>query len=164
MHERECASQGLHCLSQLIDLDELQLTADALPELLLSAERMGFAGLNITFPCKQHILPLLDRLSREAEDLGSVNTVVFRDGGRVGHNTDSYGFAQALQRDLAGVAKETVPPAWRRWSRRGGSLRAALRRYQEATQTREAVGLPQMTLLAARPRLYDGIPKCPFEQ
>jgi shikimate dehydrogenase len=108
MHERECASLGLHCLYQLIDLDELQLTADALAELLLSAERMGFAGLNITFPCKQRVLPLLDGLSREAEVLGSVNTVVFGEDRRIGHNTDSYGFAQALRRDLAGVAKERI--------------------------------------------------------
>jgi shikimate dehydrogenase len=108
MHERECERHGLRCLYQLIDLDALQLTTDALPELLLSAEHMGFAGLNITFPCKQRVLPLLDRLSKEAEALGSVNTVVFDDGRRIGHNTDSYGFAQALQRDLAAIAKETV--------------------------------------------------------
>ena len=63
MHVREGLAQGLTCLYQLIDLDELNLTADALPDLLLSAERMGFTGLNITFPCKQRIIPLLDRLS-----------------------------------------------------------------------------------------------------
>ena len=108
MHERECSTQGLRCLYQLIDLDELHLTAEALPDLLLSAERMGFAGLNITFPCKQRILPLLDHLAKEAEALGAVNTVVLRDGKRVGHNTDSYGFAHAFRRDLAGVATGSV--------------------------------------------------------
>lgn len=108
MHERECSTQGLRCLYQLIDLDELDLTADALPELLLAAERMGFAGLNITFPCKQLILPLLDRLSREAEILGAVNTVVLRDGKRVGSNTDSRGFSEAFRRDLAGVSNGSV--------------------------------------------------------
>ena len=108
MHERECSTQGLRCLYQLIDLDELRLTVDALPELLSAAERMGFAGLNITFPCKQRILPLLDHLSTEAEALGSVNTVVFRDGKRLGHNTDSYGFAEAFRRDLAGVPTRAV--------------------------------------------------------
>jgi len=108
MHERECQAQGLRCLYQLIDLDELQLTADALPYLLVSAEHMGFVGLNITFPCKQHILPLLDQLSKEAEALGAVNTVVFRDGKRVGHNTDCGGFAEGFRRDLAGVATDRV--------------------------------------------------------
>jgi shikimate dehydrogenase len=108
MHEQECAAQGLRCLYQLIDLDELQLAADALPDLLVSAEHMGFAGLNITFPCKQRVLPLLDRLSKEAEALGAVNTVVFRNGKRVGHNTDCRGFAEAFRRDLAGAATGRV--------------------------------------------------------
>jgi shikimate dehydrogenase len=108
MHERECEAQGLRCLYQLIDLDKLHLTADALPDLLISAERMGFVGLNITFPCKQRVLPLLDNLSKEAEALGAVNTVVFRDGKRVGHNTDCRGFAEAFRRDLAGVPRGSV--------------------------------------------------------
>jgi len=108
MHERECQAQGLRCLYQLIDLDELQLTAEALPDLLLSAERMGFAGLNITFPCKQRILPLLTEVSEDAQALGAVNTVVFRDGKRLGFNTDSYGFAEAFQRDLAGALTGSV--------------------------------------------------------
>jgi shikimate dehydrogenase len=37
---------------------------------------MGFAGLNITFPCKQAVIPLLDELSDEARAMGAVNTVV----------------------------------------------------------------------------------------
>jgi shikimate dehydrogenase len=108
MHERECSAHRLRCLYQLIDLDEMHLTADALSDLLLAAERMGFAGLNITFPCKQRVLPLLDQLSKEAEALGAVNTVVLRDGNRVGHNTDCRGFAEAFRRDLAGVATGSV--------------------------------------------------------
>src|SRR5471032_3371495 len=76
MHEREGAEQGLRVIYKLIDLDKLGLQADALPELLLAAERMGFAGLNITHPCKQRILPLLDELSPDARALGAVNTVV----------------------------------------------------------------------------------------
>ena len=58
MHEREAAEHGLHCFYQTIDLDALGLTADALPELVTAAERMGFRGLNITHPCKQAVLPL----------------------------------------------------------------------------------------------------------
>ena len=108
MHVREGLAQGLTCLYQLIDLDELNLTVDALPDLLLSAERMGFTGLNITFPCKQRIIPLLDRLSQQAELLGSVNTVVFRDNKRVGHNTDSHGFSEAFRRDFADVPRGQV--------------------------------------------------------
>ncbi|WP_017905347.1 shikimate dehydrogenase [Pseudomonas asplenii] len=108
MHEREGDAQGLRYLYRLIDLDVLQLDVNALPELLLSAERMAFTGLNITFPCKQAIIPLLDELSPEARGIGAVNTVVLKDGKRVGHNTDCLGFAEGFRRGLQGVALERV--------------------------------------------------------
>src|SRR4051812_23162890 len=53
MHEREGAEQGLRYIYKLIDLDILRLTRDALPELITAAQQTGFAGLNITYPCKQ---------------------------------------------------------------------------------------------------------------
>ena len=80
MHEREADEQGLRCVYKLIDLDALGLGVEALPELLTAAKRMGFAGLNITHPCKQAIIPLLDELSDDARALDAVNTVVIRDG------------------------------------------------------------------------------------
>ena len=61
---------------------------------------MGFAGLNITYPCKQAVIPLLDELSDEARAMGAVNTVVFRDGRAIGHNTDGSGWAWGFQRAL----------------------------------------------------------------
>jgi shikimate dehydrogenase len=108
MHEREGAGQGLRILYKLIDLEKLELGADALPELLTAAERMGFAGLNITFPCKQSVIPLLTGLSGDARALGAVNTVVLRDGKRVGHNTDWWGFAESLRRELPDVKRDRV--------------------------------------------------------
>jgi shikimate dehydrogenase len=60
--------------------------------------------LNVTHPCKQTILPLLDELSDDARALGAVNTVVFCGGRKVGHNTDWWGFAESFKRGLHGVA------------------------------------------------------------
>jgi shikimate dehydrogenase len=100
LHEREGAEQGFRYVYKLIDLDQLSLDPNALPELLTAAERLGFAGLNITHPCKQSILPLLSELSEGARTLGAVNTVLFRDGKRVGHNTDWRGFAEGFRRGL----------------------------------------------------------------
>src|SRR5215470_19835496 len=94
MHEREGAAHGVPYIYKIIDLDVLGLTADALPELLGAARRFGFAGLNITHPCKQAVIPLLDELSADARALGAVNTVVFAAGKRIGHNTDCHGFAE----------------------------------------------------------------------
>src|SRR5271155_2251515 len=102
MHEREGAAQGLAYIYRLIDLDVLGLSVETLPELLASACRFGFAGLNITHPCKQAVIPLLDELSPDARAIGAVNTVVFEaDGRTVGHNTDWYGFAESFRRELA---------------------------------------------------------------
>ncbi|MCF7202397.1 shikimate dehydrogenase [Pseudomonas oligotrophica] len=108
LHEREGDAQGIRYLYRLIDLDQLKLDTGALPELLTAAEHMGFTGLNITFPAKQAIIPLLDELSDEARGIGAVNTVVLKDGKRVGHNTDALGFAEGLRRGLPGVARRRV--------------------------------------------------------
>ena len=108
LHEHEGDAQGLRYLYRLIDLDPLQLDSSALPDLLTAAERMNFTGLNITFPCKQAIIPLLDELSPEARGIGAVNTVVLKDGKRIGHNTDCLGFAEGFRRGLKGVALERV--------------------------------------------------------
>ncbi len=108
LHEQEGDAQGLRYLYQLIDLDALGLDAKALPELLRAAELMHFTGLNITYPCKQAILPLLDDLSDEARGIGAVNTVVFEDGKRIGHNTDCLGFAEGLRRNLSDVPRQRV--------------------------------------------------------
>ena len=100
MHEAEAAQQGLRAHYQLIDLDVAQLGVAALPALIHAARAIGFAGLNITYPCKQAVLPLLDDLSDEAAAMGAVNTVVFRAGRAIGHNTDGSGWAWGFQRAL----------------------------------------------------------------
>jgi shikimate dehydrogenase len=108
MHEQEGAAQGLRYVYRRIDLQALGLGVEALPELLTAVERTGFNGLNITFPCKQAVIPLLHELSDDAAALGAVNTVVLRDGRRIGHNTDASGFAEGFRRGLPDVALDRV--------------------------------------------------------
>lgn len=108
LHEHEAAAQGLRYEYRLIDLDACADGAAALPRLLDQAQRDGFAGLNITHPVKQAVIPLLDELSEEARALGAVNTVVFAGGRRIGHNTDWWGFAQSFRRGLTGTRTGVV--------------------------------------------------------
>jgi shikimate dehydrogenase len=103
MQEEEARAQGLRLHYQLIDLDRAGQGVEALPTLLSAAKTMGFAGLNITFPCKQAVIPLLDALSDEARAMGAVNTVVFRDGQAIGHNTDGSGWRWGFERTLPGA-------------------------------------------------------------
>lgn len=108
LHEGEAAEQGLRCIYKLIDLERLKLGTEALPDLLAAAERMGFAGVNITHPCKQAVIPLLTELSPDAGAIRAVNTVLLRDGKRIGHNTDWYGFAESFRQGLPDVALHRV--------------------------------------------------------
>jgi shikimate dehydrogenase len=108
MHEREGARRGFRTIYRLIDITPLNLTADALPELLANCQRLGFNGLNITHPCKQAIIPLLDELSEDAAAIGAVNTVVFKDGRRIGHNTDWWGYTDGFKRGLPDADLESV--------------------------------------------------------
>ena len=108
MHEREGAEQGMRYVYRLIDIDRLGLGPESLPDLVQAARRLGFDGLNVTYPCKQAIIPLLDELSDDARQLGAVNTVVFRDGRSHGHNTDWWGFAESFRRGLPDVKRDTA--------------------------------------------------------
>ncbi|WP_243790376.1 shikimate dehydrogenase [Saccharopolyspora gloriosae] len=108
LHEREAAELGLRCLYRRLDLDELGLPATAVGELLRAARLTGFTGLNITHPAKQLVIEHLDELSPDAAALGAVNTVVFGEGGAVGHNTDWSGFARSLSRGLPDVPLDRV--------------------------------------------------------
>jgi shikimate dehydrogenase len=82
---------------QLIDLAQRE---GVLPELMRAARVMGFAGLNITYPCKQSVIPLLDALSEEARAIGAVNTVVRESERFVGYNTDGSGWSWGFRRAL----------------------------------------------------------------
>jgi shikimate dehydrogenase len=108
MHEREGAAQGFRCWYRLIDVDVLGVGSEALPQLLAAAELMGFAGLNITHPFKQAVIPHLTGLSDDARALGAVNTVLLRKGERIGHNTDWSGFATSFRRGLPDAPLDRV--------------------------------------------------------
>jgi shikimate dehydrogenase len=108
LHECEARAAGFALRYHLLDLELLNADVTALPELLAQAQSQGFAGVNITHPCKQAVIPLLDELSEEAAAIGAVNTVVFRAGKRIGHNTDCFGFAENFRRGLTDVPLRRV--------------------------------------------------------
>jgi shikimate dehydrogenase len=108
MHMAEGRALGMDLTYELFDLDLMPDRVDALPRLLDSAEHEGFLGLNITHPCKQDVIGRLTSLSPDAAALGAVNTVVFRDGERIGYNTDWIGFAASLTRFLPKADLERV--------------------------------------------------------
>jgi shikimate dehydrogenase len=56
-------------------------------------------GANVTVPYKEAILPLLDGVDDLASSIGAVNTIVKKDDGLLGFNTDAYGFIEALTKE-----------------------------------------------------------------
>jgi shikimate dehydrogenase len=84
---------GIDARYELWDRRPLDL-ADAIAEL----RGDDFLGANITVPHKEHVVPLVDKLTEEAQAIGAVN-VIARDGKKlVGHNTDVAGFKSALDK------------------------------------------------------------------
>ncbi len=76
--------------------------------LLDGVRRLGFAGVNVTFPYKEAVVDLLDELSPGAAAMGAVNTVVVRNHRLVGHNTDTTGFARAASDLVEGAGQAAV--------------------------------------------------------
>lgn len=103
LQEEEGRHHGLRVHYQLIDLDAAGVGIDALPGLVAAARTMGFGGLNVTYPCKQLVMPLLDSLAEEAQAIGAVNTVVRAGRNLIGHNTDGSGWSWGFRRALPGA-------------------------------------------------------------
>jgi shikimate dehydrogenase len=106
MHEAAADALGLRVHYRLIDTpgaDQVQLRA-----MLDGIRLLGFSGVNVTFPYKEAVVPLLDALSPSAAAIGTVNTVIARDGRLTGHNTDSTGFAAAFGAVLGGPGEKPI--------------------------------------------------------
>jgi shikimate dehydrogenase len=68
-----------------------------LKEAVEGARALGLAGLNVTVPHKEAVMPLLDQVDGEASFIGAVNTVTVSERGKLlGYNTDGRGFMRSL--------------------------------------------------------------------
>lgn len=93
------AREGLsHHRYELFPLEDI----GRLPMLL--RDTPGLAGLNVTIPYKETVMPYLDAIDPLAAAVGAVNTIVVRDGRTTGYNTDVDGFRSTL-RPLLGNAR-----------------------------------------------------------
>jgi len=93
------AAAGIDGFYHLMDVDRLR--ERALPRLLDAIKAAGFAGVNITYPFKQDILPLLDAVDPEAAQIGAINTVAIASDGRTtGYNFDRRGWYRSFEESL----------------------------------------------------------------
>lgn len=73
------------------------ITEETLTEAVQGLKACGIRGFNLTMPCKNKIVELLDELSPSARLLGAVNTVINEDGRLIGYNTDGTGYMRSVK-------------------------------------------------------------------
>lgn len=72
-------------------------TIDSFPKIFENLNQ-NIAGLNVTVPYKEAIMPFLDEISADAKEIGAVNCIeITETGKKVGHNTDWIGFTTSLK-------------------------------------------------------------------
>jgi quinate/shikimate dehydrogenase (NAD+) len=108
LHEQEARALGLELKYELFDFKVLGLAEPDLAATLRRLSREGFCGVNVTYPFKAAVMPLLDSIDDGAVLVGAVNTVAMRDGRLVGYNTDMLGFRDSFARGLPGASLSRV--------------------------------------------------------
>ena len=94
-------SPQIHALLGDYSYELFEVKGENLQEFLTQG---GFDGINVTIPYKQEVMPYLSEVSKTAQIIGSVNTVIRRkDGTLFGDNTDIYGFKYMLRRNRIDV-------------------------------------------------------------
>jgi len=78
--------------------DKIKLEDHEIKNFIQDIKKQKIAGCNVTVPFKKTVIPFLDKLSPEAEQTQSVNTITFNNGDLVGHNTDIAGFYTAIKK------------------------------------------------------------------
>ena len=107
LHETEARALGLDYTYDVFDGARDPAYND-LGAVLASLRDSGYRGVNITHPFKQTAIDFVDEMTDDAMVLGAVNTVVFDGRQAIGHNTDWYGFAHSIEKNLNSVARRTV--------------------------------------------------------
>lgn len=71
---------------------------EELSEFISLAKEIGIRGLSVTMPLKEKILPFLDEIEPAAQQIGAVNTLLFKNGKVIGANTDGIGALDAIEK------------------------------------------------------------------
>ena len=77
--------------------EKIKIDENDLKNVIAKCKEKKINGINVTVPFKKKVIPYLDDLSVEAEQTQSVNTIVFKEGGLIGHNTDIVGFEKGIK-------------------------------------------------------------------
>ena len=77
--------------------DKKKIDEKDLQNIIMEVKQRKISGINVTVPFKKLVIPYLDKLSQEAEQTQSVNTIILSKDNLVGYNTDIAGFTEAIK-------------------------------------------------------------------
>ncbi len=77
--------------------EKIKIDENNLETMIARFKERQINGINVTVPFKKTVIPYLDKLSLEAEQTQSVNTIILDNDNLVGHNTDITGFIKAIK-------------------------------------------------------------------
>jgi shikimate dehydrogenase len=102
----------------------MDIASDDLETVIRTLPKMGFVGLNVTIPHKEHILSIADLVTDRAALIGAANTLIFRKDGKIhADNTDGFGFIENLRQGAPDWNPQAGPAAV---IGAGGAARAVL--------------------------------------
>ncbi|MCQ2414420.1 MAG: shikimate dehydrogenase, partial [Clostridia bacterium] len=98
-------SKEIHARLADYEYELKELPPEGVDELMTSKD---FCAVNVTIPYKERVLPFMEQIDEGARRIGSVNTVVNRDGRLCGYNTDYMGMRSLILRHCGGLDGKTV--------------------------------------------------------
>lgn len=87
---------------------KMELQESELKEFFDYADELGIKGLSVTMPFKEKVIPFLDEIDEEAKAIGAINTIVWRNGKKVGYNTDGIGALNAIESHFKVFGKKII--------------------------------------------------------
>lgn len=121
---------------------KMAVKIDEVSEFIALAKNLGFRGLSVTMPLKEHLIPYMDELHPDAKAIGAVNTLLFHGKKIAGYNTDGIGCLNAIEEvqpvkekkiviiGSGGAAKAIAFEA----GKRGGSITVLNRNLEKAIE------------------------------
>ena len=88
--------------------EKKRLTEDDLEKLIIQIKEKKINGINVTIPFKKKIIPYVDKLTLEAQNTQSVNTIYLENDKVIGHNTDIGGFKMSVERSNFDLTNKKV--------------------------------------------------------
>ena len=151
----------------------LPVKPERIVEAVHGVRALGMAGVNVTIPHKEAVIPCMDELTPAARAIGAVNTIILEDARLIGDNTDVSGFLEALdqanvqlagrQALILGAGGAARAAAWGLLTRdMQVSLlaRTPARAHRLAEDMRQSVAGADITVVEQSPQAVDLVVNC----